>query len=103
MSAWKALELRVAKAFGTTRTWVGAAGSDLNDCYYSVEIKRSKRRVPEGRWIEQAKAQGKKEGKPWVLVVAGHNDRSPIVVCPLSEFLKLAAGSGRITGIGEDV
>lgn len=102
MTAWKALELRVAKAFCTTRTWVGEHGSDLRDCHYSVEIKRSKRGVPEGRWIEQARTQGKTEKKPWVLVVAKHHDRSPIVVCELAEFLRLAKASGCVPGSVED-
>jgi hypothetical protein len=55
----------------------------------SLEVKRSKRRVPEGRWIDQAVEQGRRERRPWVLVVAGHGDRSPIAVVDHAWLLDL--------------
>ncbi|MGC9974398.1 MAG: hypothetical protein ABSC36_03265, partial [Gaiellaceae bacterium] len=71
MTAWKDLERRVAVALGGRRTGpAGAAVSDVVGVPWSVECKRSKRGVPEGRMLEQARAQGKRESRPWLLVVA---------------------------------
>jgi len=75
---------------------IGAAVSDIVNVPWSVECKRSKRRVPEGRWIDQARDQGRREGRPWLLVVAGHNDRAPIAVLEFAEFVDLARAAGRI-------
>jgi hypothetical protein len=82
--AWKAAELRWCRLFGAgRRPSVGTAGwargsDDDGSGPFAIEVKRSKRRVPEGRWIEQARANA--GGRPWLLVVAGHNDRRPIAV-----------------------
>lgn len=90
MTAWKRLEARVAAQLGGTRTHVGSgAVSDVIGTPWSVEVKRSKRGVPEGRWIEQAREQGRREKRPWLLVVARHNDRNPIVVLDFATFLEL--------------
>jgi hypothetical protein len=100
MSAWKAFERRVALALGGRRAGpAGSAVSDVVGVPWSVECKRSKRGVPEGRMLEQARDQGRREGKPWLLVVARHNDRAPIVVLEFSEFLGLAQDAGRIGGL----
>ena len=97
MSAWKAFERRVAVALGGRRTGpIGGAVSDVVGVPWSVECKRSKRGVPEGRWLEQARAQGERQRRPWLLVVAWHNDRSPIAVLEFSEFVALAMDAGRI-------
>jgi hypothetical protein len=39
--------------------------------------------------IAQAERQGKAEKLPWILVVAGHNDRRPIVTLELDVFLSV--------------
>lgn len=96
-AAWKALERRVATALGGRRTGpAGSAVSDVVGVPWSVECKRSKRGVPEGHMLEQARSQGRREGKPWLLIVARHNDRAPIVVLEFSEFLDLARAAGRL-------
>ena len=96
VSAWKALELRVAKALGGSRTGpAGKAVSDIVGTPWAVECKRSKQSFRVA-WIEQAVAQGRRERKPWLLVVARHNDRNPICVMEFSEFLTLAREAGRI-------
>jgi len=48
------------------------------------------------KWILQAKAQSKREHKPWLVVVAGHNDRRPIVAMDFWAFAQLAQEAGRI-------
>jgi hypothetical protein len=97
VTAWKDFERRVAVALGGRRSGpVGAAVSDIVGVPWSVEVKRSKRGVPEGRWLEQARDQGRREGRPWLLVVARHNDRAPIVVLEFAEFVALARDAGRI-------
>lgn len=102
-TAWKDLERRVCRALGADRRpsvdgaggW--ARGSDDNgSAPFSVEVKRSKRRVPEGRWIEQARRNGKADGRPWLLVVAGHNDRHPVAVLDFWVLTQLAQEAGRI-------
>jgi hypothetical protein len=94
VTAWKDLERRVAVALGGCRAGVYAAGSDVRGVPWSVECKRSKRGVPEGRWLEQAREQGRREGRPWLLVVARHNDRAPIVVLEFAAFLEIAKQAG---------
>jgi len=83
VTAWKDLELRVCRALGGERR--GPTGREKSDCAdevpFAVQVKRSRRLGPPvlSKWIQQAKADAKKEGKPWLVVVAGHNDRKPIV------------------------
>jgi hypothetical protein len=100
MSAWKRLELRVVRAWGGQRRGLGQPGSDGVGAPVALEVKRSKRRVPEGRWIAQAIAQGRREGLPWVLVVAGYRDRRPIAVCDHGWLLELARRAGLLDGGG---
>ena len=97
-AAWKQFERRVAAVLGGRRVAgpVGAAVSDIVGVPWSVECKRSKRGVPEGRWLEQARRQGARRRRPWLLVVARHNDRDPIVVLPFREFVAIAQDAGRI-------
>jgi hypothetical protein len=106
MSAtWKDLERRVCRALGAERRpSVGRGGwatgtDDDGSCPFALEVKRSKRRVPEGRWIEQARRNGKTDGRPWLLVVAGHNDRRPIAVLDFYELVLLAQQAGRLPEI----
>src|SRR5262245_50979566 len=75
-----------------------ASGSDCVDTPFAVECKRSARPGPPvlSKWVTQAKSQGRKEKKPWLLVVANHNDRRPIVVLDFWAFAQLAQEAGRI-------
>lgn len=96
MTAWKDLERRVCVALGGRRA--GPIGSAVSDCVnvpYSVECKRSSRVGPPvlAKWILQAKEQGRREAKPWLLVVAGHNDRQPIVVMDFRTLLALQSAA----------
>lgn len=97
-SAWKDLERRVCRALGSERAGPrGLRGADDDGrAPFSVECKRSKRRVPEGRWIAQAERQGKADGRPWLLVVAGHNDRRPLAVLDFWELVDLLQEAGRL-------
>jgi hypothetical protein len=98
-SAWKDLERRVAAALGGRRTGpAGAAVSDVVGTPWSVEVKRSKRGAILTAWLEQARSQGRREGRPWLLVVARHNDRAPTVTLEFGEFLSLAQAAGRVPG-----
>ena len=98
-TAWKALELRICKALGGRRA--GPLGASVSDCVnvpFSVEIKRSSRPGPPvlSKWILQAREQSKRERKPWLVIVAGHNDRRPIVTMDFWAFAQLAQEAGRI-------
>ena len=88
MTAWKQHELRVAKALGGTRSGPqGKHGSDITGVEFAVECKRTTRYSLRRAWVEQARRQAKQEGKPWLLVVSEHNDRSPLVVLEFSALL----------------
>ena len=100
MTAWKDLERRVCRALGGERR--GPTGRELSDCVdvpYAVEVKRSSRPGPPvlSKWILQARASGDREGLPWLVVVAGHNDRRPIVALDFAEFVTLAKAAGVIS------
>jgi hypothetical protein len=97
MSAWKDLERRVCRALGGERR--GPTGSSCSDCVdvpFAVEVKRSARGVPEGRWIEQARRHGQAEGKPWLLVVCKPGSSRPVAVVDFWVFAELAQEAGRI-------
>ena len=95
--AWKAFELRIAKALGGRRAGpTGAAVSDIVGVPWAVEIKRSARGGVYERWLTQARAQGKTERRPWLLVVGRHHDRDPICVLAFAEFLRLAHAAGEV-------
>ncbi len=93
--AWKAHELRVAKALGGTRAGPqGKHGSDITGTPYAVECKRTSRYSLRRAWIEQARRQARQEDKPWILVVSEHGDRSPICVMEFSTLLTLTSRGG---------
>lgn len=98
MSAWKDLERRVCRALGGERR--GPTGVSCSDCTgdvpFAVEIKRSKRGTPVQAWITQARLHGKRERKPWLLVVARPASARPVVVLDFLEFAEIAAQAGRI-------
>lgn len=102
--AWKDFERRVCKALGGRRA--GPVGASVSDCVgvpFSVEIKRSSRPGPPvlSAWIQQARDQGRREGKPWLIVVGGHFDRRPIVALDLGQFLLIARQAGLIEGTND--
>jgi hypothetical protein len=99
MTAWKELELRVCRALGGQRSGpLGKLASDCNGVPFAVEIKRSSRPGPPvlSKWILQARNHAIREKRPWIVVVAGHNDRKPIVVLEFWEFVELVHEAGRI-------
>jgi hypothetical protein len=75
---------------------MGAAVSDIVGVPWAVECKRTTRYSLRRSWIEQARSQSAREGNPWLLVIAEHNDRSPICVMPFVELVELAREAGRI-------
>lgn len=90
MTAWKDLERRVARELGGSRNGPNP-GSDVVGTPYAVEVKRMRRYCLRTDHLEQARRQSKDEGKPWILVIGEHNDRTPIAVCDfkwLAESLK---------------
>jgi hypothetical protein len=93
--AWRRRQREIARQWGGTGTWRGQPGSDGGDgCPVSLEVKRSKRTGILATWITQARTQGKTDRQPWVLVVAGHNDRQPIAVVDHGWLLNLARQAG---------
>jgi hypothetical protein len=99
MTAWKDLERRVCRALGGQRG--GPQGAPVSDCTgvpFSVEIKRTASQTGgiRGSWLAQAKQQGAREKRPWLLVVAGHNDRRPVVSMDFWAFADIAQRAGLI-------
>jgi hypothetical protein len=89
-TAWKAFELRVAKAWGGTRSGpTGRMGPDVSGVPLAIQCKRTTRIGIKGSWIVQARADGKKLGVPWVLVVAQHADRAPVAVVDHTWLVRL--------------
>jgi hypothetical protein len=84
--AWKDLERRVCRLFGTNRRpSVGAAGwaqgsDDDGTGPFAIETKRTTRYQLRAAWIDQARRNGKASRRPWMLVVSQHHDRRPIAV-----------------------
>jgi hypothetical protein len=97
-AAWKDLERRICRALGGQRAGPTGPTSDCTGTTWAVEVKRSARPGPPvlSKWVLQARAQGKREGNPWLLVVAGHNDRRPIAILDFWELAQLAQQAGRI-------
>jgi hypothetical protein len=91
-AAWKAAERRICQAFGGARR--GPDGKGQSDCvstHEAIQIKYSKRGVPEGRWIESARRHGRNEKRPWLLIVIqpGQHVESAVCVCSASYLLHL--------------
>lgn len=86
MTAWKDLERRVCLAFGAKRRpSIGAQGyargsDDDGTAPFAIECKRTTRYGLRRTWIEQARRNARADGRPWLLVIAEHNDRNPIAI-----------------------
>lgn len=98
-AAWKDLERRVCVALGGRRG--GPMGANVSDCVgvpFAVEVKRSGRPGPPvlSRWIVQARTQAVREQRPWLVVVAGHHDRRPVVTLDFWQFVEIAQAAGLI-------
>lgn len=92
MSAWKQLELRICRALGGERS--GPLGKGAADCVgtpFAVEVKRCAKPSLREKWLEQARAHGKREGKPWLLVIAGHGDRAPVAILDFHTLVGLVS------------
>jgi hypothetical protein len=46
--------------------------------------------------VTQAKQQARREGRPWLVVVAGHNDRRPIACLDFWQLVELCQAAGVI-------
>lgn len=107
MTAWKNLERRVCRALGGERS--GPLGKGASDCSaevpFSVEVKRSSRPGPPvlSKWILQAREHARKEGRPWLVVVASPGAKRPIAALDFQVFLVLAEKAGAIPGQPWDV
>ena len=96
-TSWKACERRVCALFGGSRRGPDGIGqSDCTGTLEAVQVKRSKRGVPEGRWIEDARRHGKNEKKPWVLVVVrpGQHAENAICVMSLDHLMRMRSMAG---------
>lgn len=82
---------------------MGAAVSDCVGVPFSVECKYTTRPSLRSEWLTQARAQSKREGKPWALIIAGHNDRNPIAVVDFRTLVTLARRAGLIEDPGEEL
>jgi hypothetical protein len=99
VTAWKDLERRICTALGGRRG--GPTGASVSDCVntpFAVEVKRSSRRGPPvlAAWIIQARTNARREGRPWLVVVAGHNDRRPTATLDFYQFAEIAQQAGLI-------
>jgi hypothetical protein len=100
VSAWKDLERRVCRALGSSRRgqvagsgW--AQGSDnTEEGPFSIECKRTTRYQLRRSWIEQSRANAKRDGRPWLLVISEHNDRRPLAVMDFWRFAELCQDAG---------
>lgn len=92
-AAWKTVQRKIARQWGfTTGAHRGEKGSDgRGEGPVALEVKRTKGGCVRTAHVDQAKAQGREEGRPWVLVVCDHNDRHPIAVVDHWWLLDLAA------------
>ena len=99
--AWKQLEDRVARALGGRRVLGNrgrASGSDCDERVpFSVELKHGFQRYQlRGDWIEQARRNARKEGRPWLLVQSLKGSQRPIVTTDFWLFAELAQRAGLI-------
>jgi hypothetical protein len=98
--AWKGLERRIARLFGAERRpSIGPAGyargsDDDGSCPFALEVKRSVRYQLRAAWVEQARRNGRKTGRPWLLVMAQHHDRRPIAVVDAYWLSKVCRQAG---------
>jgi hypothetical protein len=105
VTAWKELELRICRALGGERR--GPTGRQKSDCTdevpFAVQVKRSSRPGPPvlSKWILQARNDGRKEKKPWMVVTAGHNDRRPIMTMDFWTYVNERDELLRLRGILE--
>lgn len=96
----KDAERRVCRLFGGERGPVGYAVSDCVNTPFSIEVKRSKGGSPRVAWIEQARSQGHREGKPWLLAIVGHNDRRPTGTMDLEQLAGMVEALRQIATAG---
>lgn len=98
VTAWKDLERRVCRALGAERAGPrGRHGSDDDGTApFSVECKRTTRYSLRRAWVEQARRQSRQDGRPWLLVIAEHNDRRPLAVVDFWVLAELAQKAGLI-------
>jgi hypothetical protein len=95
--AWKDLERRICRQLGGQRSGpTGKGASDCADTPFAVEVKRTRYLGPPvlSKWVLQAKANAREERRPWLVVVAGHHDRRPIVALDFFVFCELAQQAG---------
>jgi hypothetical protein len=91
---WSVFQRKVARQWGGQKTWRGEKGSDGRGCVVSLETKRRKGGRILSSDVEQAKRQAKVDQLPFLLVVAGHNDRDPLAVVSHKWLVELAQKAG---------
>jgi hypothetical protein len=74
-----------------------ARGSDDDgSTWCAIETKRTTRYSLRRKWIEQAREHTRRDGRPWVLVIAEHNDRRRIVVVEYATMVELVRKAGLV-------
>ena len=80
-SRWKTAELNVCRALGGERAGpTGTTGSDCTGTSLSVQVKYTTRPQLRQDWLEQAKRDGRKEQKPWLLVICERGKHGKLAV-----------------------
>jgi len=109
-SAWKDLERRVCRALvGDGAPSVGRGGwargsDDDGNTPFAVECKRTTRFQLRASWIEQARRNAKKDGRPWLLVISEHRSARPVAVMDFYALAQLVEEAGRLTvGVSSSV
>jgi hypothetical protein len=103
-ATWKAFERRVCRLFNAERrgqTGPGgwAQGSDDDGtAIFAIECKRCSRYQLRQAWIEQARRNAHATHRPWLLVLAEHNERRPLAVIDLHELVAICREAGRLEG-----
>ena len=106
----KELERRVCRDMGLTRRGQVTAGGWAKGCDnddtgpVSVEIKYTARHQLPKRWIEQARANGESDGRPWFLIQGEHRTGRPtdiVAVMDYDTFLVLYRAAFAPLGAGK--
>jgi hypothetical protein len=101
-AAWKDLERRVCVALGARRRPSAGAGGwargsdDDGSAAFAVEVKRTKRLQLRQAWVDQARRNAKRSGRPWLLVMSEHRSRRPVAVLDFWQLVELAQRAGVI-------
>lgn len=92
---WKAVELRIAKLFGTYRTPLSGSfsrhtKSDTLHKNLFVEVKH-KKKIPFLKLFKETIKKAKEERKIPLVVFVERNSRTPIVMCDINNLKEISS------------